>query len=92
MNYRLVCWTARGIVGLNWLAMALILATPHVQKTLALSAFAVFRTCAVCGFAYLIYESSLVTQKHARVAAWMADALLVLPMFVFWFAVRVATF
>jgi hypothetical protein len=92
MNYKIVCWTARIIIVLNWLAMALILAAPHVHKNLALSAFVVFRACALCGLAYLFYESSLVTEKHARVAVWIADALLVLPMFAFWFAVRAATF
>ena len=86
------CWTARGVVVLNWLAMALVLSIANVPKSVAMSAFAVFRISAVCAFAYLIYESSLVTEKRTSVSGMIVDALLVLPMFLFWFAVRAATF
>lgn len=84
-------WTARGIIALNWLVMVLILAVANVPKNLAASAFGVFRICALCAVAYLVYESSLVSQKRAAFAAWVVDALLVLSMFLFWFAVRAAT-
>jgi hypothetical protein len=86
------CWTARGIVVVNWLAMVLVLSIANIPKTVATFAFAVFRICAVCAFAYLIYESSLVTEKRTSVSGMIVDALLVLPMFLFWFAVRAATF
>jgi hypothetical protein len=46
----------------------------------------------VGAFAYLIYESSLATDKRASVSGMIVDALLALPMFMFWLAVRVATF
>lgn len=86
------CWTARGIVLLNWLAMALVLGIANVPKGVAMSALAVFRISAVCALAFLIYESSLVTEKRTSVSGMIVDALLVLPMFLFWFAVRAATF
>jgi hypothetical protein len=92
MTAKRLCWTVRGIIALNWLAMGLILAVSNVPKNLAMSAFGVFRICAVCAVAYLLYESSLVTQKRATTATWVVDGLLVLSMFLFWFAVSASTF
>ena len=92
MNTKLLCWTARGFTALNWLGMGLILAKENVPKNLASSAFGAFRIWALCAIAYLLYEASLVTQKRTTTAAWVVDALLVLPMFIFWFLVRAATF
>jgi hypothetical protein len=85
-------WTARGIVVVNWLAMVLVMSTANVPKGVAMSLFGVFRISAVCACAYLIYESSLVTQKRTSVSGLIVDGLLVLPMFLFWLAVRAATF
>ena len=71
--------------------MGLILAASNVPKNLALSAFGVFRICALFALGYLLYESNLVTQKRAAARAWIVDALLVASMFLFWFAVRAST-
>jgi hypothetical protein len=92
MTAKHLCWTARGIIALNWLAMGLILALANFPKHLAMSAFGVFRISAVWAVGYVVYESSLVTQKRATTAAWAVDAFLVLSMFLFWFVIRAATF
>jgi hypothetical protein len=49
-NERYWGWTARGIVVVNWLAMALVMSTANVLKSVAMSLFAVFRISAVCAF------------------------------------------
>ena len=87
-----VCWTARGILALNWLAIGMALGLPSIGRTHALIAFGVFRVCAVLGLFYLLYEFSLVSRKRATAGAAVADSVLLLSMFLFWFIVRAATF
>ena len=87
-----LCWVARGIIALNWLAIASALVISGVTKPQALFAFAVFRLSAVLGLGYLLYELGLVARKRATTVALIADGFLVLSMFFFWFIVRAATF
>jgi hypothetical protein len=53
------CWTARGIIALNWLAVVLVFAVPGVARAHALTVFGVFRVCAILGLVYLVYASRL---------------------------------
>jgi len=87
-----VYWTARGIIALNWLAILLVFAVPGVARSHALIVFGVFRVCAILGLVYLVYECILVSRERATAGGTVADVFLVLPMFLFWFIVRAATF
>jgi len=85
-------WAARGIIGLNWLAVTLALVLSGVTRPQALFVFAVFRVCAVLGIGYFLYEFGLVVRKRATAEELMADGFLVLSMFVFWLIVLAVTF
>jgi len=92
MTDKSVCWTARGIIALNWLAIALVFTLSGVTRSHALIIFAVFRVCAMLCIGYLVYEFSLVLRNRSTAGAMIADSSLVLSMFLFWFIVRAATF
>ncbi len=85
-------WTARSILAASWLAIVLALIVSRTPKYIAMSAFGLFRMCAVLGVLYLLYESHLVTEKRSSGAALALDSLVVFSMFLFWFAVAASTF
>jgi len=92
MTHKSVCWAARGIIALSWVAIAMALAVSGITKRQALFTFAVFRVCALLGLGYRLYEFSLAGRKRATAGALAADGLLVVSMFLFWFIVRATTF
>jgi hypothetical protein len=84
----------RVIVLMTWLLIiAVTLFLPRTgTKAVAMTAFWWFRAIAVLGAVYLIYEVSQVTERRLGVGGVILDALLVLPMFLFWFAAMAASF
>jgi sugar phosphate permease len=92
MFFRWLCRAARGLIILNWLTVAAVLSVNGVSKNVATVVFSLYRISAVCALVYLIYESSLLVDRRTKVSGIIVDALLVLPMFLFWFAVSAATF
>jgi len=52
----------------------------------------IFRVTAILGLVYLLYEVNEASERRIRVAGVLFDSLLVVPMFLFWFAVSAATF
>jgi len=61
-------------------------------RTVPLAAFWWFRAIAILGVVYLFYEVGQVSEKRVGVGEVLLDALLVLPMFAFWFIAWAASY
>jgi len=84
----------RAIVVFAWiLILALLRFWPGTgTRAVPMGAFWLFRTVAVVGVVCLIYEIGQVIARRIEVEGVILDAILVLPMFLFWFLVAAATF
>jgi hypothetical protein len=84
----------RMIVVVTWvLIIAVTWFFPRTMpKAIPMAAFWWFRAIAVLGFVYLLYEVGQVSKKRVGVVGVVLDGVLVLPMFVFWFAALAAAF
>ena len=91
LRWRLVF---RVTVVVTWfLIIAVIWFLPRVgTKAVSMAIFWWFRAVAVFGAIYLAYEVGQVSDKRVGVGGLILDAALVVPMFLFWFAVMAATF
>lgn len=78
----------RMVVVATWLVIiAVVWFFPRtLPKAVPMAAFWWFRAIAVLGSVYLLYEVGQVTEKRVSVGGLILDAVLVLPMFLFWFA------
>jgi hypothetical protein len=81
-------------VVVTWLLIiAVIWFLPRVgTKSASMAVFWWFRAVAVFGAIYLAYEVGQASDKRVGVGGLILDAALVVPMFLFWFAVMAATF
>src|SRR4030088_2947107 len=82
----------RMIVVVTWfLIIAVTWFFPRTMpKAVPMTVFWWFRAIALLGFAYLLFEMGQVSKKHISVSGVIVDAVLVLPMFLFWFAALAA--
>jgi hypothetical protein len=74
------------IIAITWLFPG------TMPKAVPMAAFWWFRAIAVLGLAYLLYEVGQVSKKRVGVGGVILDAVLVLPMYLFWFAALAAAF
>lgn len=82
----------RVAVIISWLFMLSVLPLHGVPKPLTVVAFTVFRGTAVCAALWLIIEMAEAITKRTRAVNPLIDAILILPMFGFWFLIRASTF
>ena len=61
-------------------------------KAVPMAAFWWFRAIAILGVVHLLYEVNQVSEKRLSVGDVVLDALLVLPMFCFWFIAWAASY
>ena len=83
----------RLFVCLMWMVILEILWFPRpFPKSIALAAFAIFKVTAVAGIAFLLIEvADTNSGVPRRLAKLIFDAVLILPMFVFWFLAAAAS-
>jgi hypothetical protein len=84
----------RMIVVVTWLLVVVVvwLFPRTMSKAAPIAVFWWFRVIAVLGFAYLLYEVGQATEKRVGVGGLILDAVLVLPMYLLWFAAWAAGF
>ena len=82
----------RTLVLLNWLSMLVFLFLNGIPKDVAMGAFTVFRVTAVCATLWLLVEVGEAITGRTRPINPIMDALLILPMFGFWYLVWVSSF
>jgi hypothetical protein len=75
----------------NWLVV-LSSFLHRVPRSVAVGAFNVFRDTALCAILWLIFETAEALRGHTATKNVLIDAMLILPMFGFWFLVMAATF
>ena len=74
------------------MAFIIWLRTDDTSNHIALGVLAAFKITAVLGIGYILYEVSALTEKRVGVTGVVLDAVLVLSMLLFWFAVTAATY
>jgi hypothetical protein len=82
----------RTVVLLNWFSMLVFLFLNGITKDVTTGAFTVFRVTAVCATLWLLVEVAEAITGRTRVSNPIMDALLILPMFGFWYLVWVSSF
>jgi hypothetical protein len=83
---------SRVLVLVNWLVMLVILLMHGVPKSLALSAFTVFKATAVCASLWFVIEIAEAVAGLTPAKNPLIDAVLTLPMFGFWFLAWASSF
>jgi uncharacterized membrane protein len=63
-----------------------------LPKSISMTAFWLFTATAIVGFVFLLFEIAEASRKRTAIAEVVLDALLVLPMFAFWFIAWVASY
>lgn len=84
----------RLVIVVVWLAIFSVgwLLPGPLPKAVPMAAFWLFRATAIVGVVFLLLEIAEALQKRTAIAEVVLDALLVLPMFVFWLIVLAATY
>jgi hypothetical protein len=89
---RQICLVMRAAVILSWLSILLIWPLHQIPQSVAHSAFTFFRIIAGVGTLWLIAETAEAAAGRTSFSNVAIDALLTLPMFVFWLLVFVSSF
>jgi hypothetical protein len=63
-----------------------------LPKSISVAAFWLFTATAIVGFVFLLFEIAEASRKRTAIAEVVLDALLVLPMFGFWFIALAASY
>jgi hypothetical protein len=77
-----------------WMIVLSLLGPPFrwVPKSISMSAFWLFTATAIVGLVFLLFEIGEASRKRTAIGEVVLDALLVLPMFVFWFIAWAASY
>lgn len=92
MTRRRVCWTARSIIALNWIAIFLVLFHFNAPDAALEVVLWIFKISTIGALIYLVYESNLVTNRQISGIAWAVDAFFIVPMIVSWFPISFLIF
>ena len=87
-----ICLLMRVGVISGWLAILITVSLRGIHPHVARGAFSFFKIVAILATLWLIAEIAEAFAGRASFRSVAIDALLTLPMFVFWFLVFVSTF
>jgi hypothetical protein len=83
---------SRAVVVSNWAVVLAMLVLNRIPKPVALAAFTVFRVTAVCATLWLLFETAEAFTGRTSIKNPLIDAILILPMFGFWFLAWASSF
>jgi hypothetical protein len=87
-----ICLIMRVCVACSWLAIFITLLLPGVHPGIARGVFTFFRIVAIIATLWLVGEFAEAASDRISFRSPFIDAMLTLPMFIFWLWVYVVTF
>ena len=82
----------RATVVVNWFAVLAIWFLKGIPRPIAMAAFTIFKVTAICASLWLVIEIAEAIAKRTRAVNPVLDAILILPMFGFWFLAWATSF